>query len=77
VWSAHACILLHVTNNELAAFCRRYDACCNEHLFEDLPEFVTHDVLINGNDRALDAYADNLRSVVRAFPGYRWELRHL
>jgi predicted ester cyclase len=33
--------------------------------------------VINGTYRGLDAYADGQRSVVRAFPDYRWELRHL
>jgi predicted ester cyclase len=51
--------------------------CCNEHGFADLGGFVAHDVVINGTDRGLDAYADGLRAVVRAFPDYRWGLRHL
>jgi predicted ester cyclase len=66
-----------MTDEELAAFYRRYNACCNEHRFEDLAEFVAADVLINGTDRGLDAYAEGLRAVVRAFPDYHWELRHL
>jgi predicted ester cyclase len=66
-----------MTDNELAAFYRRYNACCNEHRFEDLREFVAPDVVINGTDRGVDAYAEALRPVVRAFPDYRWELRHL
>jgi predicted ester cyclase len=66
-----------MTDNGLAAFYRRYNACCNEHRFEDLPQFVAPGVVINGTDRGLDAYAEALRVVVRAFPDYRWELRHL
>jgi predicted ester cyclase len=66
-----------MTSNELAAFYRRYNACCNEHRFEDFGEFVAPDVVINGSDRGLDTYSDNLRGVVRGFPDYRWELRHL
>jgi predicted ester cyclase len=66
-----------MTNNELAVFYRRYNACCNEHRIDDLREFVRDDVVINGTRRGLDAYADGQRSVVRAFPDYRWELRHL
>ena len=66
-----------MTDSELATFYRRYNTCCNEHRFEDLREFVAPDVAINGTDRGLDAYAENLRFVVRAFPDYRWELRHL
>lgn len=65
------------TDNHAIAFYRDYNACCNEHRFEDLDEYVAPDVVINGSDRGLDAYVENLRSVVRAFPDYRWELRHL
>jgi predicted ester cyclase len=70
-------ILWHMTNDELAAFYRRYNECCNAHGFDDLGEFVANDVLINGADRGLDTYAEALLFVVRAFPDYRWELRHL
>ena len=66
-----------MTTNELAAFCRRYNACCNEHRFADLAEFVSRDVAIDGADRGLDVYAAELRPVVRAFPDYRWELRRV
>jgi predicted ester cyclase len=66
-----------MTNDRLAAFYRRYNACCNEHRFEDLRDFVALDVAIDGIDRGLDAYANELRAVVSAFPDYRWELRHL
>ena len=62
-----------VINDELAAFYRRY----NEHRFEDLAEFVARDVAIDGIDRGMDAYAAELRAVVRAFPDYRWQLRRL
>ena len=40
VESGHLCILLRMTTNGLAAVYRRYNACCNEHRFEDLHEFV-------------------------------------
>ena len=63
--------------NALAAFYRRYIACCNEHRFEELGQFVAHDVVINGTDGGLDAYTEGLRDVVRAFPDYHWDLRHL
>jgi predicted ester cyclase len=66
-----------MTRDELAAFYRRYNAFCNEHRLEGLDEFVAPDVVINGTDRGLDAYADALRTVVSAFPDYRWELRRL
>jgi len=66
-----------MTNDELSVFYRRYNAYCNEHRFEDLAEFVGRDVAIDGTDRGLDAYAAELRAVVRAFPDYRWEVRRL
>jgi predicted ester cyclase len=66
-----------MTDHDLTAFYRRYNSCCNEHRFEDLVEFVAPDVVINGIDHGLEAYAEGLRSVVRGFPDYRWELRHL
>jgi predicted ester cyclase len=66
-----------MTDAELAAFYRRYNACCNAHAFDDLGEFVAPDVVINGGPGGLAAYADGLRYVVRAFPDYHWELRHL
>jgi steroid delta-isomerase-like uncharacterized protein len=72
-----ACILVRMTDDGLAAFYRRYNACCNEHRFEDLAEFVARDVAIDGTERGLDAYAAELRAVVRSFPDYHWELRHL
>jgi predicted ester cyclase len=66
-----------MTDEELAAFYRRYNACCNKHAYGDLREFVARDVAINGVERGVDAYIEGQRSVVRAFPDYRWELRHL
>jgi predicted ester cyclase len=66
-----------MTHDGLAAFYRRYNACCNRHRFEDLAQFVARDVTIDGTERGLDEYAEELRAVVRAFPDYHWELRHL
>jgi predicted ester cyclase len=66
-----------MTDNGLAAFYGRYNVCCNEHRFEDLAQFVARDVVIDGTERGLDAYAEELRVVVRAFPDYHWELRRL
>lgn len=66
-----------MTNDELAAFYRRYNACCNAHAYDDLREFVSEDVVINGTERGLDAYAEALRSVVRGFSDYHWELRRV
>ena len=66
-----------IADNGLAEFYRRYNACCNEHRFEDLAQFVARDVVIDGTVGGLDAYAEELRVVVRAFPDYHWELRHL
>jgi predicted ester cyclase len=57
-----------MADNDLAALYRRYIACCNDHRFEDLADFVAQDVVINGAGGGLDVYAEELRSVVRAFP---------
>lgn len=72
--SPHA---VRMTANGLAAFYRRYNDCCNEHRFDDLAEFVARDVVINGTEHGIEAYGEGLRTVVRAFPDYRWEVRHL
>jgi predicted ester cyclase len=66
-----------MTDNGLAAFYRRYNVCCNAHRFEDLRRFVARDVAIDGAERGLDAYAEELRVVVRGFPDYQWQLRRL
>ena len=66
-----------MTDSELAEFYRRYNACCNEHRIADLGEFVARDVVMNDAEGGFDAYADALAVVVRAFPDYRWDLRHL
>jgi steroid delta-isomerase-like uncharacterized protein len=70
-------MLSGVTKDELSALYRRYNACCNEHRFDDLGAFVADDVVINGSRRGLSAHADSLATVVRAFPDYRWELRRV
>jgi predicted ester cyclase len=64
-------------HDELAAFYRRYNACCNAHGLDRLGEFVADDVVINRTDRGLVTYADGQRSVVLAFPDFHWDLRHL
>jgi predicted ester cyclase len=54
-------ILARMTDDALAAFYRRYNACCNANRFEDLAEFVARDVVVDGAECGLDAYADGLR----------------
>jgi predicted ester cyclase len=66
-----------MTDQDLAALYRRYNACCNAHRFDDLAEFVAPDVVVNGTDHGLDAYAENLRSVVRGFSDFHWDVRHI
>jgi predicted ester cyclase len=61
----------------LEAVYRRYNRLCNAHRFDRLGEFVAPDVEVNGEAQGLAAYVDGLRAVVRAFPDYRWDLRHL
>jgi len=62
---------------ELASFYRRYNARCNAHEFDILEEFVATEVVVNGEVQGLRAYVEGLEAVVRAFPDYRWDLRHL
>jgi aspartyl-tRNA synthetase len=62
---------------ETESFYRRYNRHCNDHEFDQLGEFVAESVEINGQTQSLDKYIANLRAVVRAFPDYRWEIRHL
>jgi steroid delta-isomerase-like uncharacterized protein len=66
-----------VTRQELEAFYRRYNRLCNEHRFDELGAFVADDVEVDGRARGLDSYRRGLEAVVRAFPDYRWDLRHL
>ncbi|RIQ35653.1 ester cyclase [Jiangella rhizosphaerae] len=63
--------------SEVEAFYRDYLRVCNDHRFEDLGPFVADDVVVNGEPRGLDGYGAALRSVIRGFPDYHWDLRHL
>lgn len=63
--------------SELESFYRRYNQRCNDHEFELLGDFVADDVEVNGEEQGLPAYVAGLASVARAFPDYRWHLRHL
>jgi predicted ester cyclase len=66
-----------MTRQELEAFYRRYNRLCNEHRFDELGTYVAADVEADGQPRGLDGYAEALEAVVRAFPDYRWDIRHL
>lgn len=62
---------------EIESFYRRYIRRCNDHEFGRLADFVAERVEVNGEVQSLDEYIAGLSAVVRAFPDYRWELRHL
>jgi predicted ester cyclase len=62
---------------ELEDFYRRYNAVCNAHDFGRLGDFIAESIRVNGKAQTLDGYKAGLRQVVRAFPDYRWDLRHL
>ena len=64
-------------DHSLGAWYRRYLQRCNEHRFDELGEFVAADVEVNDRPQRLAGYVAGLEAVVRAFPDYRWELRHL
>jgi len=65
------------THDELGDFYRRYLHRCNGHQFEQLGQFVADDVAVNGAVQGLRGYIAGLQTIVRAFPDYQWDLRHL
>ncbi|WP_338075014.1 ester cyclase [Kineococcus vitellinus] len=62
---------------DVLALYERYLACCNEHRFEDLGEFVSEQVSGSGPVDGLAAYVEGVEAVCIAFPDYRWEPQHL
>ncbi|MBB2900366.1 putative ester cyclase [Kineococcus radiotolerans] len=60
---------------DVAAVYERYLACCNEHRFDDLGEFVSEEVSGSGPVDGLAAYVEGVRGVAVGFPDYRWELQ--
>ena len=62
---------------EIVALYERYLACCNEHRFDELGEFVSEEVSGSGAADGLSGYIDRLKTVHTAFPDYRWELQEL
>jgi predicted ester cyclase len=62
---------------DLAAQYKRYLACCNEHRFDELGEFVDEHVRGSRSDDGLTAYVDGLKALVSGFPDYQWELQDL
>jgi predicted ester cyclase len=63
--------------DRLESFYRRYNERCNNHQFDQLGDFVVDDVMVNGEIQGLSGYVAGLEAVIRAFPDYRWNLRHL
>jgi predicted ester cyclase len=62
---------------EIESFYRRYNRHCNDHEFDRLGDFVAQNIEVNGQAQSLDEYIVGLQAVIRAFPDYQWELRHL
>lgn len=62
---------------DLAVLYRQYNAVCNAHQFDQLGKFIAQDVQVNGEHQGLTGYVRGLAEVVRAFPNYRWDLKHL
>lgn len=62
---------------ELEAFYRRYNRCCNEHRFAEIGEFVHENVEVDGEPRGLAGYIAALNAFVDAFPDHHWDIRHL
>jgi hypothetical protein len=62
---------------DVVAVYERYLACCNEHRFDELGEFVSEEVTGSGPVDGLAAYIDGVKAVGTGFPDYRWELQDL
>ena len=58
---------------DVAAQYERYLACCNEHRFDQLGEFVDEHVRGSRSPDGLTAYIDGLKAVTSALPDYHWE----
>jgi predicted ester cyclase len=66
-----------MTTNELAASYRRYNACRNEHRFEDLARVRRARREDRRRRPGTGWLRRRLRAVLRAFPDYGWALRRL
>jgi aspartyl-tRNA synthetase len=64
-------------HDDVESFYRSYNRYCNDHEFSRLGKFVAADVAVNGQMQSREEYIAGLQAVVRAFPDYRWDLRHL
>jgi predicted ester cyclase len=62
---------------DVVALYERYLACCNEHRFDQLGEFVSEQVSGSGPIDGLTAYIDGVKAVTAGFPDYHWELQDL
>ena len=62
---------------DLTAVYERYLACCNDHRFDQLGEFVAEQVGGSGAVDGLTAYIARCDAVCAAFPDYRWELQQV
>jgi predicted ester cyclase len=60
----------------LRALYARYNDC-NRHDFGSLGLFVADDVRVDDKPTGVAAHVAGLEEVVRVFPDYRWEVRHL
>jgi predicted ester cyclase len=61
----------------IESFYRRYNQRCNDHEFDRLEEFVADTLQVNGETQGIDEYIEGLRSLIKAFPDYRWDIHHL
>jgi predicted ester cyclase len=62
---------------DLVARYERYLACCNEHRFDELDEFVDERVSGSGPVDGQAAYIEGVRAVGTGFPDYHWDLQEL
>lgn len=66
-----------VERADLIALYERYLACCNDHRFDQLGEFVSEQVSGSGAVDGLASYIDRVKAVCIALPDYHWELQQL
>jgi predicted ester cyclase len=62
---------------DVVALYERYLACCNEHRFAELGEFVSEQVAGSAPVDGLAGYIDGLNAVHTAFPDYHWDVQQV
>ena len=56
---------------------RRYLACCNEHRFAHIAEYVHDEIRFNGQPTSLADYVASITSNIEAVPDYHWTIEDI